>query len=130
MARIDVGIEPSDISVCFQLFAGAEFENEVEGMLQLNALTTCNLVTKPLAPNRVQVWRRVREEVNALGYSSDAVGLVEFVNDDTNHSITTPIHITQSALNYARSAKPFQYSSALYGMREVPLDAMSCFESV
>jgi hypothetical protein len=128
MARIDVGIEPSDISVCYQLFAGAEFESEVEGMLQLNALTTSNLVAKPLTSNRMQMWRRFREEVNSEGCSSDAVGLVEFVND-TNHSFTTPIHITQPALIIARGGKPFQFHSAL-GIREVPLSAMSCLELV
>jgi hypothetical protein len=128
MARIDVGIEPSDISVCYQLFADAEFESEVEGMLQLNALITCDLVAKPLTSTRMQMWRRLREGVNALGCSSDAVGLVEFVND-TNHSFTTPIHITQPALNAARGGEPFQFHSAL-GIREVPLSAMSCMEFV
>lgn len=58
MAHIDVEIEPSDITVCYQLFAGAEIGSEVEGMLQLNALTTCNLVAQPLTLNRMELWRR------------------------------------------------------------------------
>ena len=128
MAHIDVGIEPSDISVCYRLFAGAEFESELEGMLQLNALIRCDLVAKPLSSSRMQVWRRCREEVNALGCSSDAIGLVEFVND-SNLSVTTPIHISQSALNAVRDGDPFQFHS-VFGNREVPLSAMSCFELV
>jgi len=117
MARIDVGIEPSDVAVCYQLFAGAEFESEVEGMLQLNALTPGELVTKPLTPNRMQMWRRFREEVNALGCSSDAVGLVEFINT-SHHSITIPIHITKPALKHAQDAKPIDFNSALFGISE------------
>jgi hypothetical protein len=75
MARIDVGIEPSDISICHQLFKGAEIRSEVEGMLQLNALTTYDLSERPLGPMRLQVWRRAREELNAAGCFSDGVGL-------------------------------------------------------
>jgi hypothetical protein len=128
LAHIDVGIEPSDISECYRLFAGAGFESEVEGMLQLNSLITCDIVAKPLSPSKMEMWRRCREEINALGCSSDAVGLVEFVND-SNLSVTTPIHITQSALNAARDGDPFQFHSA-FGNREVPLSAMSCMELV
>ena len=126
MAHIDVGIEPSDIVVCHQIFAGEEFEQEVEGMLQLNALITSDLVANPLTSSRMQMWRRLREEVNALGCSSDAVALVEFIND-SNLSLTMPIHIIQSALIIAQGGKPFH--SAL-GIREVPLSAMSCLELV
>ena len=128
MAHIDVGIEPSDISACYQLFAGADLEREVEGMLQLNALIPCDLVAKPLSSSRMQMWRRFREEINALGGSSDAVGLVEYAND-SNLSATAPIHITQTALNAARDGNPFEFHSA-FGNREVPLSAMSCLELV
>jgi hypothetical protein len=128
MAHIDVGIEPSDISACYQLFAGGEFESELEGMLQLNALIACDLVAKPLSSSRMQLWRRFRESLNASGCSSDAVGLVEFAND-SNLSATTAIRITQSALDAARDGDPFQFHSA-FGNREVPLSAMSCLELV
>jgi len=127
MARIDVGIEPSDMAVCYQLFAGAEFESEVEGMLQFNALTPGDLVTEPLTPNRMQMWRRCREQVNASDCSSDAVGLVEFVNG-THHSITMPIHITKQALTYAQTATPFEYHSTLFGVSEILFSAMGCLE--
>lgn len=129
MARIDVGIEPSDVGVCFQLFAGVECDSEVVGMLQLNALTGGDLLKAPLTPLRMQIWRRSREAVNALGCSSDAVGLVEFVNDSC-HSITAPIHITKSALTFAREAEPFELNSTLFGMSELPFSAMACLESV
>ena len=129
MARIDIGIEPSNMGVCYQLFAGVEFESEVVGMLQLNALTRADLVTGPLTPNRMQIWRRCREEVNALGCSSDAVGLVEFVND-SHHSITTAIHITKEALNLAQVAEPFEFNSTLFGISKAPFTAMTCLESV
>jgi len=130
MARIDVGIEPSDITTCFHLFDGAEIKTEVEGMLQLNAITTCDLVANPLIPNRLNVWQRIREEVNAKGGLSDPVGLVEFVND-TQHSITTPIHISREAITIAAQRRePFQFQSALGHIREVPLSAMSCLEFV
>ena len=129
MARIDIGIEPSDMVVCHQLFLGVEFQSEVVGMLQLNALTRGDLVTKPLTPNRMHIWRRCREEVNGLGCSSDAVGLVEFVND-SHHSITTAIHITKTALDFARDAEPFKFNSTFFGVSEVPFSTLSCLESV
>jgi hypothetical protein len=129
MARIDVGIEPSDIATCFQLFAGGEIKTEVEGMLQLNTLSTCNLVAKPLTPNRLHIWHCMREKVSAEGGLSDLVGLVEFVND-TQHSITTPIQIPHAAIVFsAQHAEPFQFLSAL-GIREVPMSAMACLEFV
>lgn len=131
MARIDVGIEPSDIATCFQLFAGGEIktDSEVEGMLQLNTLSTCNLVAKPLTPNRLHIWHCMREKVSAEGGLSDLVGLVEFVND-TQHSITTPIQIPHAAIVLsAQRAEPFQFQSA-FGIREVPMSAMACLEFV
>ena len=129
VARIDIGIEPSDMAICFQLFSGVEFESEVVGILQLNALTRADLVTGPLTSDRMQIWRRYREEVNALGFSSDAVGLVEFVNDN-HHSIVTPIHITKTALTFAQDAEPFEFNSTLFGISKVPFTAMTCLESV
>jgi len=128
MARIDIGIEPSDIAVCYQLFVGAEIANEVEGMLQLNHLSTFDLVTQPLTPNRLELWRRMREEVNSMGCSSDPVGLVEFVND-SEHSIIVPVHIQQPAVMVARRAVPFKWDSAL-SSREVPMSDMSCLEFI
>lgn len=129
MARIDVGIEPSDITVCYQLFAGAEIESKVEGMLQLNALTTCDLVAQPLTPNRMELWRRIREETNAAGYSSEAVGLVEFVND-SEHSITLPVQIQAGSVLLAQRADPFEWVNPLGGSRKAPLSDMSCLELV
>ncbi|KIM43737.1 hypothetical protein M413DRAFT_387664 [Hebeloma cylindrosporum] len=128
MARINVGIEPTDISVCYQLFTGAEFESEMEGMLQLNAVTPLE-DPGPLAPHMMPLWNNFREVTNGLGFSSDAVGLLEFVNT-SDHSITTSIHITQPALEYAQAAKPFRGHSALFGVSEVPFSAMSCLEQI
>ena len=67
----------------------------------------------------MQMWRRFRKEVNAL---SDAVGLVEFVDDSNlfSHNV-----VTQPALIIAQGGKVFQFHSAL-GIREVILSAMSC----
>jgi hypothetical protein len=132
MARIDVGIEPSDISVFLQLFAGIDRESrsQTEGMLQLNALTPCELATTPLTQNRLKLWRHAREEANAEGCSLDPVGLVEFVND-SEHSLTIPIHIQSAALLIAQRADPFTRVSALTGRRtETPLSDMSCLEFI
>ena len=47
MARIDVGIKPSDKTIGFKLFSGADVSGDIEGILQLNAITPCDLITKP-----------------------------------------------------------------------------------
>ena len=81
MAHIDVGIKPSDKTIVFKLFSGADVSGNIEGILQLNAITPCDLIAKPLTLNRLHMWHRGREEANAAGCSSHAVGLIEFVND-------------------------------------------------
>jgi hypothetical protein len=129
MARIDVGIEPSDKTVGFKLFSGADVSGDIEGILQLNAITPCDLVTKPLTPNRLHIWSRAREEANAAGCSSDAVMLIEFVNDSP-HSVTMPIHIGTGAMLAAQRADPFKFISAIGHIREVPMNALTCLEWV
>jgi hypothetical protein len=129
MARIDVGIEPSDKTIGFKLFSGADVSGDIEGILQLNAITSCDLITNPLTPNRLHVWRRGREEANAAGCSSDAVGLVEFVND-SHHSVTMPIQVGKGAMLAVQHAEPFKFISAIGHIREVPMNALTCLEWV
>lgn len=129
MGCIDVGIEPSDKTVGPKLLSGADVGGNIEGILQLNAITPCDLVTKPLTSNRLHIWRHGRELANAAGCSSDTVGLIEFVNDSP-HSVTMPIHIGKGATLSAQRADPFKFISSIGHIREVPMNALTCLEWV
>ena len=129
MARIDIGIEPSDKTIVFKLFSGADVSGDIEGILQLNAITPCDLITKPLAPNRLHMWHRGREEANAAGCLSHAVSLIKFVND-SNPSVMMPIQIAKGAMLAVQHAEPLKFLSTIGHIHEVPMNDLTCLEWV
>lgn len=131
MARVDIGIEPSDIIMFFKMYTGASDDIEkVEGMFQVNAVTPIQPHTGPVEGWKMDIWRRIREETTAAGFASDAVVLVDFVKPNEN-TITVPVHIQLPAKILAQRAEPFQKISTLTGdCREVPMSPVACIEFI
>ena len=75
------------------------------------------------------MWHRGREEANAVGCSSHAVGLIKFVND-SNQSVTMPIQIAKGAMLAMQHAEPFKFLSTIGHIREVPMNDLTCLEWV
>jgi hypothetical protein len=127
MARLDVGIEPSDITLFLQLLYGADIGTNVEGIFQINAVSPDGS-GRPLSANHMEIWRDARNQITAQGFASDPVVIVELVKDSKN-SIHLPLHIQEAAFIVARRAEPFVNVSALTGVKtEKPMSAMACIE--
>jgi hypothetical protein len=83
MACVDVGLEPSDITVFLRLYAGMYGNTEpeeIEGMLQINAVTPTPQSITP-HPHRLDRWREERKQLCANGQASTPVVIVEFVSN-------------------------------------------------
>lgn len=116
VARVHVGIEPSDIKTFVEIYMGIHTnpnsgDRKVEGMFQINAITSQKPRTlRILTPLQMEMWRRTREDVTVAGFSSDPVGLVEFVRlgGPTNmNTLAVPLQIGSIAQAIARQAAPF-----------------------
>lgn len=131
MARVNVGIEPSDITSFFQLLAGTDINTDkIEGMFQINAVVPLPAGTASVSPKWMEIWRAARKESAAAGFGSDPIGLVEYIYD-TEHSVMLLVHIQRPALKAAQKALPFVRTSALTGARiEKPLSPNGCIECV
>jgi len=133
-ARVDLGIEPSDITTCFNLYAGAEINSDkIEGMLQVNAVTPRrpNSTSVPLTPKSMEIWRRAREKADLEGFTSDSVGLLEFINNNPDNALTCAIHIQAPILYLVKKRSPFVTTSSMTGKcTEQPMSAMSCIEFI
>jgi hypothetical protein len=115
MAHINVGVEPSDITIFMRAFYGADIGTSVEGMFQINAVSPDRLGTRP-TQRRMETWRRTRESISAAGFASDPVVILEFVKDSHN-SLTVPLQISKAAFIVAQKAEPFSSISALTGAK-------------
>ena len=132
MARVDVGLEPSDITVFFRLYAGmygnAEPE-EIEGMLQINAITPSPQSITPHPP-RLDCWSETRKELCANGQASTYAVIVEFISNGAPGAYSCVLPIPPVVLSIVKENKPFEYLSALTGRSSTPMSATACLESV
>ena len=132
MARVDVGLEPSDITVFLRLYAGMYGNTEpeeIEGMLQINAVTPSPQGITPHL-HRLDSWRETRKELCANGQASTPVVIVEFISNGTPGAYSCVLPISPVALSIAKENKPFEYLSALTGRSSIPMSATACLESV
>jgi hypothetical protein len=132
MARIDVGLEPSDITVFFKLYADMYGDTEpekIEGMLQINAVTPSPQSITPY-PHRMDFWRKAREELCAMGKASTHAIIVEFVSNGAPGAFTCVLPILPSALFIVKENSPFENLSALTGPSSTPMSATACLEFI
>jgi hypothetical protein len=83
IVRVDVGVEPSNIIVFIQIACGADVDSEIESMFQINYVSS-HTSGQPLASRCMVIWRDRRKEIEAAGFASHPVVVVEFVKDSQN----------------------------------------------
>ena len=132
MARVDVGLEPSDPTVFFRLHAGVYGNSEpeeIEGMLQINAVTASPPSLTP-HPHRLNSWREVRKELCDKGQASTPVVIVEFISNGAPGAFSCALPISPGALTIVTRNQPFKHLSALHGPSSSPMSTTACLESV
>lgn len=138
VARVDIAIEPSDILDFIALYLGENIDEEkLQGMVQVNAITSCHPSLLSLTPQRPQIWREERAKYNAEGFAKDPVGLIDFVDgttyakDSFQHAVTSGLHIPADVMDLARKRENFVRVSAITGTRfKQPISAVTCMEYI
>ncbi|KAF8121414.1 hypothetical protein EV363DRAFT_1365132 [Boletus edulis] len=134
MIRVDIAIEPSDVYSFVKLFLTDEpISDKMEGMLQINRFHS-HIPGRsghiPLTQMRDTMWSGEREKLNGNPvHGNNPLGLVEFVNNDSDFSITCPLPIPPGPMKLARGKEPFTMLSGLTGGSfEKPMTVASCME--
>ncbi|KAG2153415.1 hypothetical protein DEU56DRAFT_977093 [Suillus clintonianus] len=137
VARVDIGIEPSDILDFIGLYLDDKAIGEkLQGMVQVNAVTPrYPSLMRPLTPQQLHLWREARAMYNAKGFAKDPVGLVDFVDGSCpgywKNGVTVGLHIPTIVLDMARKREPFVHVSAVTGTRfKQPMNAVACLEYI
>ena len=132
LARIDVGIEPTQITDFMNLYTfGDQWDqDDLEGMLQLHHLTSTRseIPIESTTDINMSIWKHAHKMADEDGDADRAMVLVQFVNN-FKQAITCPIVVGQEALKSAKRAKLFTNCLALTGKEtDHPLSIASCFE--
>ncbi|KAF8549280.1 hypothetical protein OG21DRAFT_1515390 [Imleria badia] len=134
MIRVDIAIEPSDVYSFVKLFLTNDPVSEKkEGMIQVNRFHS-HIPGRsgyvPLTQLRDNMWRGEREKLNGDPVRrNDPLGLLEFVNNDSDFSITVPLPVYSGPMKLAREKEPFMMLSGLTGKTfEKPMTVASCME--
>ncbi|KAJ7272146.1 hypothetical protein C8J57DRAFT_1317970 [Mycena rebaudengoi] len=73
-ARVDIGVEPTDLMAFMKIYSGGPPAEKGEGMVQVNAFTP--LPDPWITEQAAQVWRSARESATSAGLATSPVGLV------------------------------------------------------
>ncbi|KAJ7491661.1 hypothetical protein B0H11DRAFT_2007374 [Mycena galericulata] len=130
MARVDIAVEPANPVELVNIMLGQPVGNEeILGMVQVNAFTPIPQATMNLPPTRQKVWREAREAANKAGDHSQSVGLVEIAYADSARTITFPIVIERPVMQMVQKSEPFTGISAITGqIRSRPFSLDACME--
>ncbi|KAJ6506554.1 hypothetical protein C8R45DRAFT_922740 [Mycena sanguinolenta] len=122
-ARIDIGVEPTDIMDFLRIYSGGSPGEKVKGMVQVNAFTPVpdTWITK----QAVQVWRNARESATAAGLATSPVGLVVLSKANALFQLW-PIVMLPPMMDFMRKSPTFQDVSSLTGITTViPVEVAS-----
>lgn len=134
MARVDVGLQPSDINVFHRLYTGwygegREAEPEqIEGVFQINAVTPTSPTITPY-PHRLLTWNKTRENLCADGQASTPVIIVEFVSNNYKGATTVMLPISSTSLTIAKEKQPFEVVSSISDRPSEPMTTTTCLKS-
>ncbi|KAJ7912122.1 hypothetical protein B0H13DRAFT_2478288 [Mycena leptocephala] len=73
-ARVDIGVEPTDLMAFVKIYSGGSPAEKAEGMVQVNAFTP--LPDAWITEQAAQLWRSAREGMTSAGFATSPVGLV------------------------------------------------------
>ncbi|KAJ7277368.1 hypothetical protein C8J57DRAFT_1021447, partial [Mycena rebaudengoi] len=133
MARIDIALEPANITDFGAIFFGQSPVGEtMQGMVQVKGFTPGTPgMMRDLAPRCKEMWREARAQADTDGFRRDSIGLVEIANSGTDNSLTLPIHIHASTLKTVEQGKVlgFSFTSAITGNTTIlPFCVETCME--
>ncbi|KAJ6559808.1 hypothetical protein B0H19DRAFT_1145836 [Mycena capillaripes] len=122
-ARVDIGVEPTDLIAFIKIYRGGPAAEKAEGMVQVNAFTP--LPDAWITEQATQVWRSARESVTTAGLATYPVGLVVLSKANALVQIF-PITIFPQMMDLMRNSPTFQRVSSVTGITTVvPVDVGS-----
>ncbi|KAJ6570645.1 hypothetical protein DFH09DRAFT_1362712 [Mycena vulgaris] len=122
-ARVDIGVEPTDLMAFMKIYSGGPPAENAEGMVQVNAFTP--LPDAWITEQAAQVWRSARESATSEGLATSPVGLVVLSKASALVQIF-PIIVFPQMMDLMRNSPTFQRVSSLTGITTVvPVDVAS-----
>lgn len=109
IARVDLAVDPADMSIIFSLTSGRQtpedYPDGVEGMLQIKSFIPLNPDTA-IDAGRRKIWEQARLK-NHIWQSGPVgktpTGLIDFHMEGTDQIITIPLNIYDKAIELSRS---------------------------
>ncbi|KAJ7160586.1 hypothetical protein C8R43DRAFT_993370 [Mycena crocata] len=115
VARVDIGIEPTDLMDFIGIYTGQRIA-KTQGMVQMNAFTV--LPAESVQENMMTIWRKLREEVTAAGFATSPLGIL--VLSKANALVQMiPFFISPDAMQMMEDSPRFKSISSLTGITEV-----------
>ena len=131
IARCEVTIQPSDMTLPFRLMLGQinrDSLTSTEGLLRLKNFIPLD-ATHAIDETRLELWKNTRRGNAQQGFNNSPIGLIDFHTDDLEQSITYGIVIQPEAMDRAKEGTGFEMESAILpGKTSVPLSASACIE--
>ncbi|KAJ6447766.1 hypothetical protein C8R45DRAFT_180799 [Mycena sanguinolenta] len=122
-ARVDIGVEPTDLMAFMKIFNGGPPVDNAEGMVQVNAFTPLPDVW--ITEQAAHIWRSSREGTKSTEVESSPVGIVVLSKASALVNIF-PIIIFPQMMDYMRTSPNFKRVSSLTGITTiVPVDIVS-----
>ena len=133
IARCDVTIQPSDITIPLRLMLGQIHRTDlttIEGLIHIKTFIPLD-ATDVMDGTRWQLWENVRKENAQLGYYNSPIALIDFHTNDSEQSITSSVVIQQEAIDRVKEGVGFEVESAILpGRSSIPLSSTACIEYV
>ncbi|KAJ7128797.1 hypothetical protein C8R43DRAFT_1240220 [Mycena crocata] len=125
VARVDIGIEPTDLMDFMGIYTGKRTV-KTQGMVQLNAFTV--LPAEAIEENMMTVWRQARNAVTAMGGATSPVGILLLSKANALVHIAD-FPITPHAMQLMGASPIIESTSSLTGLTEVkPFDIGGAME--
>ncbi|KAF8149240.1 hypothetical protein K438DRAFT_1866644 [Mycena galopus ATCC 62051] len=119
-ARVDIGVEPTNILAFIRIYGGGQPAENAEGMVQVNAFTP--LPDAWITQQAAQIWRSARESATSAGLATSPVGLVVISKANALVYIF-PIIVFPQMMDIMRNSPTFTRISSLTGITTVvPVD--------
>ncbi|KAJ7151814.1 hypothetical protein C8R43DRAFT_1004439 [Mycena crocata] len=132
MARIDFGIEPTDVVDLFKIFFGESPPTKLKAMLQLNGFTASRTADVASLPYRAkEIWLQEWARADAHGLKEQPLGLVEMCNGDGGLGIMLPLLIDKAAMRLVDNSEPWEIHTPGIGqVTHRPFTIETCMEFV
>ena len=109
IARVDLAVDPADMSTIFSLTSGKQtpedYPDGVEGMLQIKSFVPLDPDTA-IDAGRRKIWEQARLKNHILHpgpVGKTPTGLIDFHMEGTDQIITIPLNIYDKAIELSRS---------------------------